>query len=271
MNTLDLKEYFVKIVEMFQLGEQLTFSPGSNYPYLSGNCIVRKSGRMIHLYIGSLTGLPKNENVTLFSLPVGYRPANTMNCDMVTMSSSQLCCVRLTIAPDGNVSAYNYSENTGILNTRGSITYIVSSFSVLGGVINYLIHLTGLFKSSERRWAYAELQKGADKDNGVDGLPGYGASHHSSGNYDRCISKLHRQGNHHPFHSQRIPAGAGGLSSYRLIRRVLLPMRSKSYNVCGDHPAAKHGKLIRHHIADADRFVREAAVAPAPERGVVAC
>ena len=108
---------------------QEVISADTNHPYLGANCIARKQGNIIHLYISTLKGLPQNTSVVLFTLPAGYRTPNTIEYDAFTVTSTPSGSrhVRIAVAPNGEVKAYNYSTDTGNLNLRGNITYIVTN------------------------------------------------------------------------------------------------------------------------------------------------
>ena len=119
---LDIKKLLTKTLEKFNVSEVVFKS--SDYTYLSSNAIVRKQGSIVHLYISTLTGLPNVETVTLFTLPEGYRPAGTINCDLFHSGSSIGAMVRITVNANGTVTAYNYSASTGTINCRGNLTFI---------------------------------------------------------------------------------------------------------------------------------------------------
>ena len=83
-----------------------------------------KCGKIIILSIAQLTNLPYGQDITLFTLPEGYRPMAQVVADTVAATAAPEHIVRITVNMDGTVVAHSYTTNTGVLNVRVNITYM---------------------------------------------------------------------------------------------------------------------------------------------------
>lgn len=126
---VNLKKWMAKVGKQFKTSA-LTFA-AADYEHLATNTSVAKCGKTVTATIGPLTGLTQGTPITLFTLPEGYRPSNTIMQDAYTVGAvaSSMRAIRITVNTNGTVTAYNYSTETGTLNMYTTITFIC----VVGG------------------------------------------------------------------------------------------------------------------------------------------
>lgn len=94
-----------------------------NSQYFAG-ISVAKSGSIAELNIHDPTGIPSGSYIMVGTIPVGYRPRTSELCDLRTPNGAQT--IRIILSTTGEISVYNYSTNTGVMNISGTMVYITA-------------------------------------------------------------------------------------------------------------------------------------------------
>lgn len=88
----------------------------------------RKVGNVCTVVIYALKDLDGNTEITIGTLPSGYRPYSDAVVAIIGVPSTSgfSRSVRITINPSGTITAYLYgSSMSGAINVRGTFTYSV--------------------------------------------------------------------------------------------------------------------------------------------------
>jgi len=125
-NVLSLKKTITKLAYMMMV-HQIILN-GDDFTHLNSATVVRRCGSIVHLFIGSLTGLTAQGETTIFTLPAGFRPTNTIGVNTIVLATVQTDTrrFRINVRPTGDVDVYNYSDSTGVVNIQADITYILA-------------------------------------------------------------------------------------------------------------------------------------------------
>lgn len=114
---LKVKKLLQKLVDAFTVKD--TVLPVGTY--FGNDCPVRKRAGVVSIYLFGIKNIPRNQATVIGQLPSGFAPAMNIAQDVRTPEGY---AVRIIIDINGQITAYNYSTNTGLLNAHNTITYV---------------------------------------------------------------------------------------------------------------------------------------------------
>jgi hypothetical protein len=90
--------------------------------YSSNNIMLSKSGDVVSMGINSLKNLTKDKYLLIGTIPKEFRPKGVRT---FLLQSPNGDIVRLAVSNNGDLSAYLYTDGSGIYNINELITYVI--------------------------------------------------------------------------------------------------------------------------------------------------
>lgn len=97
----------------------------ANTSYTYNGVYLRKCANVLHVKVRGLVDLP-NGNSSIFELPVGCRPTELVQCDVIAVSQNEgtgYRVLRFGFSANGSVTAYNYGS--ALSNNNGEISFVI--------------------------------------------------------------------------------------------------------------------------------------------------
>ena len=84
------------------------------------NIFVERWGKVVSVTLNNMKSVPNGQNITLFTLPEGWRPSHI--CDWLLRNPTDTYLMRIVIQVSGAVDIYNYGSSTTAASTNATQT-----------------------------------------------------------------------------------------------------------------------------------------------------